>query len=160
MRLSTRARYAVRAMIDLAANAGNAPVTRDEIARRQAISPLYLSQILAHLSRADLVASSKGPGGGYHLTRPPAEISVAEIMDAVGETTEPAPCIVRPGSKCDVRSCKQVDTCAAHLLWQRLSDTISDTLASASLADLCASVQPCAESNRAPARRSTRSASG
>jgi Rrf2 family transcriptional regulator, iron-sulfur cluster assembly transcription factor len=138
MRLSTRARYAVRAMIDLAANSAGGSVTRSEIAERQEISPLYLSHILLRLSKAGLVASAKGPGGGYLLARPADRISVGEIVSAAGEPTAPTRCVSKPSRTCEAGSCNLMDTCATHLLWQRLANTINDTLGSVSLADLCA----------------------
>lgn len=133
MRLSTKARYAMRAMIDLAVNGHSGTVTRDEIAGRQAISPLYLSHILLRLAKAGLVGSAKGPGGGYYLLRNPAEIRAGDIVRAVGEPTDLVPCTVRDGAHC-----RRVDACAAHILWQRLADAMRDTLDSVTLADLCA----------------------
>ena len=133
MRLSTKARYAVRAMIDLAVNGGEKGAsTRDEIAARQEISPLYLSHILLRLARGGLVISAKGPGGGYHLGKSPAEIRVSDIVHAVGEPITIVPC-----TEANNRGCRRADQCAARLLWQRVAKAVGDTLDSVTLADLC-----------------------
>ena len=134
MRLSTKARYAVRAMIDLAVSGGeHSTVTRDEIAGRQEISPLYLSHILLRLAKAGLVLSAKGPGGGYQLGKSTADILVGDIVRAVGEPMALVACTEQSSNKCH-----RADECVARLLWQRLAQTVSDTLDSVTLADLCA----------------------
>lgn len=132
MRLSTKARYAVRAMIDLALNSEGNTVTRDEIAARQGISPLYLSHILLSLGKAELIESSKGPGGGYYLEKQPEDIIVGDIIRAVGEPLELVGCTVK-----DRANCKRVDTCAAHVLWLRMAEAVRDTVDGVTLADLC-----------------------
>lgn len=131
MRLSTKARYAVRAMIDLAQHGDEGTVTRDEIAERQAISPLYLSHILLRLGKAELVVSTKGPGGGYQLARIPADIRVGDIVRAVGEPLDLVPCVDR-----DRSTCPRAEQCAAQSLWQRLSGVIQDTLDSVTLQEM------------------------
>lgn len=131
MRLSTKARYAVRAMIDLAQHGDDGTVTRDEIAERQAISPLYLSHILLRLGKADLVSSTKGPGGGYQLARPPANIRIGDIVRAVGEPLDLVACVDE-----ERNTCPRVDRCAAHGLWARLSGVVSDTLDAVTLQEL------------------------
>ena len=133
MRLSTKARYAVRAMIDLSLYSDEGTVTRDEIADRQEISPLYLSHILLRLARAGLIGSAKGPGGGYYLGKDPAGIRVGDIVRAVGEPMELVSCV----SNATVR-CQRMDICAAHSLWVRLSDAVNTTMDSVTLAELCA----------------------
>jgi Rrf2 family protein len=133
MRLSTKARYAVRAMIDLAVNGGESGAsTRDEIAARQEISPLYLSHILLRLARTGLVISAKGPGGGYHLGKSPAEIRVSDIVHAVGEPISIVPC-----TDANSPGCRRADQCAARLLWQKVAKAVGDTLESVTLAQLC-----------------------
>jgi len=131
MRLSTKARYAVRAMVDLAQHDGAGTVTRDEIAERQAISPLYLSHILLKLGKAELVSSVKGPGGGYQLSRPAGEIRIGDIVRAVGEPLDLVGCVDAEHS-----TCARVDRCAAHDLWVQLSQVVSDTLDSVTLLQL------------------------
>jgi Rrf2 family transcriptional regulator, iron-sulfur cluster assembly transcription factor len=132
MRLSTKARYAVRAMIDLSLNCSEGTVTRDEIADRQEISPLYLSHILLRLARAGLIGSAKGPGGGYYLGKDPSEIRVGDIVRAVGEPMELVSCIPNATVRC-----QRTDICAAHGLWTRLSEAVNTTMDSVTLAELC-----------------------
>lgn len=132
MRLSTKARYAVRAMIDLALNCENGTVTRDEIAERQDISPLYLSHILLRLTRAGLIGSAKGPGGGYYLGKDPAQIRIGDVVRAVGEPMELVSCTAPTAARCE-----RMDVCAAHTLWLRLADAVNCTVDSVTLADLC-----------------------
>jgi len=132
MRLSTKARYAVRAMIDLAVNqSGDDASTRDEIAARQEISPLYLSHILLRLARSGLIISAKGPGGGYRLGKGPAEITAGDIVRAVGEPVALVPCTHRTAA-----GCQRADQCAARALWLRLAKSMGDTLDGTTLADL------------------------
>ena len=131
MRLSTKARYAVRAMIDLAQHGDEGTVTRDEIAERQAISPLYLSHILLKLGRSELVVSTKGPGGGYQLAHSPGDIRLGDIVRAVGEPLDLVACVDLGRNSCD-----RADTCAANRLWQRLSTVVQQTLDSVTLAEI------------------------
>jgi|YNPNPStandDraft_1061719.scaffolds.fasta_scaffold94646_2 Rrf2 family protein len=133
MRLTTRTRYAVRSMIDIALAQADRPITRDEIAERQEISPLYLSHILLRLGKAGLISSAKGPGGGYRLLRSPEEIRIADIVRAVGEPIDLVWCTGRERK----RQCERIDTCAAHLLWVRLAECVRQTLESVTLAQLC-----------------------
>lgn len=118
-------------MIDLALSGNEGTVTRDEIAERQSISPLYLSHILLKLGKADLVVSTKGPGGGYQLARQPSDILIGDIVRAVGEPLDLVACVAKGRS-----GCQRIDTCAAHLLWARLSGVVKDTLDSVTLQDL------------------------
>jgi len=131
MQLSTRARYAVRAMMDLALNGeeGQA-VTRDQIAKRQNLSPLYLSHLLLRLSKSGLIRSAKGPGGGYYLAKDASDISVGDIVRAVGESLSLVSCVA------DEESCEAARTCAAHKLWERLAEIVNETLDSLTLADM------------------------
>ena len=117
--------------VDLALHGTEGTVTRDEIAERQAISPLYLSHILLKLGKADLVVSTKGPGGGYQLAKHPSEILVGDVVRAVGEPLDLVACVAPGGS-----NCPRVETCAAHLLWVRLSKTVRETLDSVTLEEL------------------------
>lgn len=131
MRLSTKARYAVRAMIDLALHGDEGTVTRDEIAERQSISPLYLSHILLRLGKAELVVSTKGPGGGYQLARVPAEIRLGDIVRAVGESLDLVPCMDQRRS-----TCFRSEHCAAQSLWRQLSQVVQDTLDAVTLQEM------------------------
>ncbi len=129
MRLTTKGRYAVTAMLDLSIHAAKGPVNLTEISQRQAISLSYLEQLFAKLRQRQLVSSVRGPGGGYRLARPGKDIHVAEIIDAVSESLDTTRC----QGKGD---CQQGEICLTHHLWQDLSDQIHNFLSNISLADL------------------------
>ena len=129
MRLTTKGRYAVTAMLDLALHAEHGPISLADISRRQAISLSYLEQLFAKLRRSELVTSVRGPGGGYRLSRVSAEIFVAEIVDAVNENIDATDC----AGKAD---CQEGEMCLTHYLWCDLSDQIHRFLAGISLAQL------------------------
>lgn len=129
MRLTTKGRYAVTAMLDLSIHAAKGPVNLTEISQRQAISLSYLEQLFAKLRQRQLVSSVRGPGGGYRLARPDKDIHVAEIIDAVSESLDTTRC----QGKGD---CQQGEICLTHHLWQDLSDQIHNFLSNISLADL------------------------
>ena len=129
MRLTTKGRYAVTAMLDLSINSSQGPVNLGDISKRQDISLSYLEQLFAKLRRRKLVSSVRGPGGGYRLGRSHNEIHVAEIIDAVSESLDTTKC----QGKAD---CQQGETCLTHHLWQDLSDQIHAFLSSITLADL------------------------
>lgn len=131
MRLTTKGRYAVTAMLDLAVHAQKGPVSLADISERQGISLSYLEQLFAKLRRNELVSSVRGPGGGYRLGRDSATLNVAEIIDAVNETVDSTRC----GGLSD---CQSGVTCLTHQLWCDLSDQIHDFLSNISLADLVA----------------------
>ncbi len=129
MKLTTRGRYAVTAMLDLAIHGGEDPITLADISERQEISLSYLEQLFSKLRREDLVRSIRGPGGGYQLTRGYDRIFVAEIIDAVDESID--------ATNCQGRSdCNQGEVCLTHHLWQDLSDQIHGFLSGISLEDL------------------------
>lgn len=129
MRLTTKGRYAVTAMLDLALNAERGPISLADISRRQGISLSYLEQLFAKLRRNKLVTSVRGPGGGYRLSRVGAAIFVAEIIDAVNESVDATDC----SGKAD---CQEGETCLTHYLWCDLSDQIHRFLSQISLAQL------------------------
>ncbi len=129
MRLTTKGRYAVTAMLDLALHSGAGPVTLADIAARQGISQSYLEQLFARLRRAGLVASLRGPGGGYVLVRPTAAISVSDIIASVGEGMDATRC----GGSGD---CQDGMLCLTHELWMDLSDRIDAFLSEITLASL------------------------
>ena len=133
MRLSTKGRYAVMAMADLARRQAEPcrAVALAEIATRQEISLSYLEQLFARLRRKGLVQSARGPGGGYRLTRTPAETSIAEIVHAVDEPLRATRCADK-GQGCMLKG----ERCLTHDLWENLGDRIEDYLASVSLADV------------------------
>ena len=129
MRLTTKGRYAVTAMLDLALHGGNGPVSLADISGRQDISLSYLEQLFAKLRRNDLVHSVRGPGGGYKLSRAGDQIFVAQIIDAVNETVDATGC----GGTAD---CQQGEVCLTHHLWCDLSEQIHKFLSEISLTNL------------------------
>jgi Rrf2 family iron-sulfur cluster assembly transcriptional regulator len=131
MRLTTRGRYAVTAMLDLALHAQEKPVSLAEISERQTISLSYLEQLFARLRQSGLVASVRGPGGGYRLVDSISNIWVADIIDAVNESVDTTSC----QGKGD---CQGGSICLTHYLWDDLSQQIHSFLSSISLADLVA----------------------
>lgn len=132
MRLTTKGRYAVTAMLDLALRTDKGPVSLAEISGRQGISLSYLEQLFARLRSNDLVSSVRGPGGGYRLSRDASLISVAQIVDAVNESVDATSC----GGEGD---CQQGEKCLTHDLWCLLSERIHEFLGSISLASLVTS---------------------
>ena len=131
MRLTTKGRFAVTAMVDLAMRQTRGPVTLAAISERQHISLSYLEQLFGKLRRHKLVSSVRGPGGGYNLARPSAGISVAEIVTAVDETLDATQC----GGK---ENCHDEQRCMTHDLWARLNDKMYEYLDSVKLSDLVA----------------------
>ncbi|MEP5765977.1 MAG: Rrf2 family transcriptional regulator [Halieaceae bacterium] len=129
MRLTTRGRYAVTSILDLALHQEGGPIPLAGISSRQDISLSYLEQLFAQLRRRGLVQSVRGPGGGYHLGKEPAKISVAEVIEAVNETTDATRCH-------GAGDCQKGETCLTHHLWMDLSDQIRDFLGNITLADL------------------------
>jgi Rrf2 family iron-sulfur cluster assembly transcriptional regulator len=129
MKLTTKGRYAVTAMLDLALHYNRGAVTLAEIAGRQGISLSYLEQLFAKLRRSELVDSVRGPGGGYNLARQPSAISVAEIVIAINENIDATRC----GGE---QNCDGDERCLTHQLWEDLSERIHEFLAGISLADL------------------------
>lgn len=131
MKLSTKGRYAVSAMFDLAANEKGGPVSAETISKRQGISQSYLEQLLLKLKRAGLVHASKGPSGGYWLARKPSQVSIGQIIVATEGPIALASCI--PSfSRCSDKGC-----CSTRALWQKLSLKVAKVLNGTSLADLC-----------------------
>lgn len=129
MRLTTKGRYAVTAMLDLAIHANHGPVSLNDISGRQGISLSYLEQLFAKLRRSGLVASVRGPGGGYRLSREGSEINVADIVDAVNESMDATRCSRRG-------DCQDGHPCLTHHLWLDLSDQIHAFLRGITLASL------------------------
>ena len=129
MKLTTKGRYAVTAMLDLALHYEQGAVTLSDIAGRQGISLSYLEQLFARLRRSGLVESVRGPGGGYNLATAPGEISVAEIIIAINENIDATRC---GGDK----NCSGDDRCLTHYLWEGLSERIHEFLSGITLADL------------------------
>ena len=129
MRLTTKGRYAVTAMLDLALRYDKGAVTLADIAKRQGISLSYLEQLFAKLRRSGLVDSVRGPGGGYNLALEPSKISVAEIIVAINENIDATRC---GGEK----NCHGDEKCLTHQLWEDLSTRIYEFLSGITLGDL------------------------
>lgn len=153
MRLTTKGRFAVTAMIDLALRQHDGPVTLAGIAERQNISLSYLEQLFGKLRRQQLVASVRGPGGGYCLAKPMDAVSVADIIRAVDEPVDATNC----GGK---RNCHEDKLCMTHQLWTSLNARMFEYLSSVTLTELVRQQLPenAPElSEEVPARRTRRS---
>ncbi len=129
MRLTTKGRYAVTAMLDLAIHHGNGPITLADIAQRQGISLSYLEQLFSRLRKRSLVSSVRGPGGGYSLARDADAINVAEVISAVDENVDTTRCH-------GANNCQNNQRCLTHDLWHDLSTRIYDYLNGISLQEL------------------------
>ncbi len=129
MKLTTRGRYAVTAMLDLAMHQDGGPVALGDISARQDISLSYLEQLFSKLRRRGLVVSTRGPGGGYRLSRAGEDITVAHVIDAVDESVEYTRC----GGRED---CQNQQRCLTHDLWARLGDHVRSFLEDVTLAGL------------------------
>ena len=129
MRLTTKGRYAVTAMLDLAIHRGSGPIALADIAQRQGISLSYLEQLFSRLRKRSLVSSVRGPGGGYNLARSASKIHIAEVISAVDENVDATRC----GG---AHNCQNEGPCLTHDLWQDLSRRISEYLDRISLQDL------------------------
>lgn len=133
MKLSTKGRYAVMAMVDLASHSGSRPVALADIADRQEISLSYLEQLFAKLRRGGLVRSVRGPGGGYLLSRSMGDTRISDIILAVDEPIRATRCV--PGVS---RGCHSDNSrCLTHDLWEELGNQIHLYLSAVSLADVC-----------------------
>ncbi len=126
MRLTTKGRFAVTAMVDLALRHGEGPVTLSEISQRQKISLSYLEQLFGKLRRRGLVDSVRGPGGGYCLAKDTQQISVADVILAVDEPIDTTQCAGQ-------ENCKEDDKCITHDLWMKLNEHIFDFLGAVTL---------------------------
>jgi Rrf2 family iron-sulfur cluster assembly transcriptional regulator len=127
MRLSTKGRYAVTAMLDLAIRYDEGPVTLADISETQGISLSYLEQLFARLKKAGLVAGLRGPGGGYQLAYPPRDISIAQVINAIGEGIDVTLC---EGGE----DCQEGERCLTHTLWKKLGTEIYEFLNDITLA--------------------------
>ena len=131
MRLTTKGRYAVTAMLDLTIHCDDKPVSLADISQRQSISLSYLEQLFSRLRQSELVTSVRGPGGGYRLSRSSDSIYIAQVIDAVNESVNTTNC----KGKGD---CQGGEICLTHSLWDQLSQEIHSFLNAISLADLVA----------------------
>ena len=131
MKISTRGKYAIKLMLDLATYNNGEPVKLKDIARRQNISEKYLEQIVALLHKAVLVKSVRGAHGGYKLIYRPEEYTVGRILKAVEGDLSPADCVGENGTPCENKS-----NCASFLLWEKLGIAINNVLEEITLADM------------------------
>ena len=131
MKISTRGRYALRLMMDIALVGGDAPVRIKDIAGRQAISEKYLEQIVSVLNKAGLVRSSRGPQGGYRLTRAPEEYIVGDLLRKMEGTLSPVACLSP-----DSEPCPRAAECRTLPMWKQLDTIVNDYLNSVTVADL------------------------
>jgi len=129
MKLSTKGRYGVKAMVELAINYGATPTSIKTIAIRQNISECYLEQLFAPLRKAKIINSIRGAQGGYVLNKEPKDITVAEVIYILEGPIEIADCI--EGATCD-----NVDLCATRLLWEKIKNSIDDVMKSITLQDI------------------------
>lgn len=129
MKLSTKGRYGVKAMVDLAINYGEAPVSIKSIAERQKISELYLEQLFAPLRKAKLIKSVRGAQGGYILNKSPKDITVSDIIEVLEGPIEISSCI-------DNNECNNVGTCPTRLLWEKIKNSIDEVTNSITLQDM------------------------
>lgn len=121
MRLTTKGRYAVTAMLDLSLNYGSGSITLADISDRQSISLSYLEQLFSRLRKHGLVSSTRGPGGGYQLSRPADEITVLDVITAVDEKVDSTACEGKA-------NCQGDEQCLSHELWTSLSEQIQNYL--------------------------------
>lgn len=129
MKLSTKGRYGVKAMVELAINYGNEPISIKTISERQNISECYLEQLFSPLRKASLIKSIRGAQGGYVLNKEPKDITVAEIISVLEGPIEIASCI--EGDSCD-----NEDSCATRLLWEKIKTSIDEVMNSVTLQDI------------------------
>ena len=130
MKISTRGRYGLRAMLYLSGRYGRTVVSLNEISEKENISMNYLEQIFINLRKAELVTSVRGAKGGYSLSRPPEMISVSDVLSALEGSLNLVGCLD------DDAECAQADSCATRLLWQKMTDAMAAVAASTSLTDL------------------------
>ncbi|MBM6725955.1 RrF2 family transcriptional regulator [Megamonas funiformis] len=131
MKISTKGRYALRLMLDIALNDAKTPVRIKDIAERQQISDKYLEQIVSSLNKAGFVKSLRGPQGGYRLTKKPEEYTVGMILRLIEGSLAPVACLDD-----DINNCTRADRCPTLILWEKLYDAISKVVDNITLADL------------------------
>ena len=132
MKLSTKGKYGVRAVFEIACHYGKGPITIKEIADRQGISFFYLEQILHRLGKADVIESVRGPAGGYLLSRRPEELTIGDVVRALEGPIALSHCL-EPGESGD---CHQTDDCVAKMVWAKVGAKIEEALDSISFDDL------------------------
>ncbi|MDR3349256.1 MAG: Rrf2 family transcriptional regulator [Acidaminococcales bacterium] len=136
MKLSTKGRYGVVAMYDLAANSGNSPISLKSVAARQNISEHYLEQLMGQLRRAGLVKSARGAQGGYLLVKHPSEITIGDIVRVMEGPIAPVDCLLTDDPSSG-GYCQRTKSCVTRGIWQKVGESIARVLDSITLADLC-----------------------
>ena len=131
MKISTRGRYAIRLMLDLAINSSGEPIRLKDVAKRQEISEKYLEQIISILNKAGFVRSVRGPQGGYTLLKNPEEYTVGMILRLTEGSLTPVECAGNGSQYCD-----REDNCATRILWKKLDDAINSVVDTVTLEDL------------------------
>ena len=134
LKLTTKGRYGLRAVIDLAMYAKNEPVSLSDVAERQNISISYLEQLVAKLKKAGIVQSTRGAQGGYALAKEPEEISVGEILRALEGSLSPVDCSAVDGE--GETECSASNFCVTKYVWKRINDSINDTVNNMFLSEL------------------------
>jgi Rrf2 family transcriptional regulator, cysteine metabolism repressor len=129
MKLSTKGRYGVKAMVDLAINYGKDPVSIKSISERQNISEYYLEQLFSSLRRAELIKSVRGANGGYILNKEPKEITVYEVLEVLEGPIEISNCL-------DQGSCNNIDCCATRIVWKKIKESMDSVTLSITLQDI------------------------
>ena len=132
MKISTKGRYALRLMVDLAMNGGGDPISLKDVAKRQGISDKYLEQIISVLNKAGYVRSIRGAQGGYLLKKEPAEYTVGMILRLTEGSRAPVACIEDDEIVCDRK-----DLCVTSILWKKINDAVNDVVDNITLQDLC-----------------------
>ncbi|AUS96535.1 Rrf2 family transcriptional regulator [Clostridium thermosuccinogenes] len=132
MKLSTKGRYGVKAMLDIAIHSSEGQVSLKSIAERQEISENYLEQLFATLKKSGLVKSVRGAQGGYYLAGKPEEISIGSILRALEGSLAPVDCVLEENAQ----SCTRADNCVTKLIWEKMRDKINEAVDSISLKDL------------------------
>ena len=129
MKLSTKGRYGVKAMVDLAINYGEQPISIKSISERQIISEYYLEQLFSSLRKAKLIKSVRGAQGGYILNRAPEEITIYDVINVLEGPIEISDCL-------EEGSCNKIDCCATRLLWKKIKNSIDSVTSSITLKDI------------------------
>ncbi|MBU3191251.1 Rrf2 family transcriptional regulator [Clostridium bowmanii] len=129
MKLSTKGRYGVKAMVDLAINYGDQPVSIKSISERQSISEYYLEQLFSSLRKAKLIKSVRGAQGGYILNRSPEKITIYDVINVLEGPIEVSDCL-------EDGACNNIDCCATRLLWKKIKDSIDSVTTSITLKDI------------------------
>ncbi len=139
MKLTTKSRYGVRAIFDIAYHAGGLPAQIKDISDRQRISPRYLEQIFQKLKKAGVLGSKRGPKGGYFLLREPREITIYDIVSCTEGPIELVFCVGEDeeGEECAAEVCEMKDQCVASPLWKEIGDRIADIFRTTTIQDLC-----------------------